>query len=125
MLHCEYRSSEIEIALGLIQLIQFLEESFWFYSDDGLMTVNPLDATSRDIKYIGASLICQRLKISISGVRGVYGQDLDLHEVDRFSRLFANSIKSGRCVLARDTRPSGRILSQAVAAGLMYQGIDV
>ncbi|HKU49109.1 MAG TPA: hypothetical protein VJP79_04095 [Nitrososphaera sp.] len=65
------------------------------------------------------------MKISISGVRGVYGQDLDLHEVDRFSRLFANSIKSGRCVLARDTRPSGRILSQAVAAGLMSQGIDV
>jgi phosphomannomutase len=65
------------------------------------------------------------LKISISGIRGIYGQDLNLQEVDRFSRLFAGSIKSGKCVVARDTRPSGRIISQVVAAGLMSQGINV
>jgi phosphomannomutase len=65
------------------------------------------------------------LKISISGIRGIYGQDLSLHEVDKYSRLFAKSIKSGNCVIARDTRPSGRINSQVVAAGLMSQGIDV
>jgi phosphomannomutase len=65
------------------------------------------------------------LKISISGIRGIYGQDLSLHEVDKYSRLFAKSIKSGNCVIARDTRPSGRIISQVVAAGLMSQGIDV
>jgi phosphomannomutase len=65
------------------------------------------------------------LKISISGVRGIFGQDLTLAEVDKFSRLFAGSIKSGKCVIARDTRPSGRIISQVVSAGLMSQGIDV
>jgi phosphomannomutase len=65
------------------------------------------------------------LKISISGIRGIYGKDFTLHEVDRHSKLFASSIKSGKCVLARDTRPSGRIVSQVVAAGLMSQGIDV
>ncbi|HJS82522.1 MAG TPA: hypothetical protein VJ742_06770, partial [Nitrososphaera sp.] len=65
------------------------------------------------------------MKISISGIRGVYGQDLSLHEVDKYSRLFAQSIRSGRCVIARDTRPSGRIISQVLAGGLMSQGIDV
>jgi phosphomannomutase len=65
------------------------------------------------------------VKISISGVRGVYGQDLNLHEVSRFAGQFASVIKSGRCVIARDTRPSGRIIAQTVAASLMAGGIDV
>lgn len=65
------------------------------------------------------------MKISISGIRGVYGKDLDLPQVDRFTRLFANSIKSGKCAIGRDTRTSGRLISQTVAAALMSQGIDV
>ncbi len=65
------------------------------------------------------------MKVSISGVRGIYGQDLTLHEAARFARLFSNLVKSGRCVVARDTRPSGRIVAQAVASSLMSCGIDV
>jgi phosphomannomutase len=65
------------------------------------------------------------VKVSISGVRGVYGQDLNLHEVSRFAGQFASVIKSGKCVIARDTRPSGRIIAQTVAASLMAGGIDV
>jgi phosphomannomutase len=65
------------------------------------------------------------VKVSISGVRGIYGQDLNLHEVSRFARQFAGIVKSGRCVIARDTRPSGRIIAQAVASSLMSSGIDV
>ena len=67
------------------------------------------------------------MKISISGVRGIYGSDLTLQEVSRFTRLFASSmIKSEKkCILARDTRPSGRIIIQTVSASLMEQGIDV
>jgi phosphomannomutase len=67
------------------------------------------------------------MKISISGVRGIYGVDLSLHEIIRFTRLFASIIKSeGRkCVLAQDTRPSSRIISQTVSASLMEQDIDV
>lgn len=65
------------------------------------------------------------MKISISGVRGVYGQDLNLHEVNRFVSQFADVIKSGRCVIARDTRPSGRIIAHTVAAALMAGGIEV
>ena len=62
------------------------------------------------------------MKISISGVRGVYGEDLNLHEISRFAGQFAGLIESRRCVIARDTRPSGRIIAQTVAAGLMAGG---
>lgn len=65
------------------------------------------------------------MKISISGVRGVYGRDLNLHEVNRFSGQFAYMIKSGKCVIARDTRLSGSVIAQTVAASLMAGGIDV
>jgi phosphomannomutase len=75
------------------------------------------------------------MKISISGIRGIYGHDLNLHEISKFTRLFASSFSSfsssitksgrGRCVLARDTRPSGRIIAQTVSANLMEQGINV
>jgi phosphomannomutase len=65
------------------------------------------------------------MKISISGVRGVYGQDLNLHEVNKFVGQFASMIKSTKCIIARDTRPSGRIIAHTVAASLMAGGIDV
>ena len=67
------------------------------------------------------------MKISVSGVRGIYGSDLNLHEIIKFSRLFASCLVKPRtkCVLARDSRHSGRILQQVVSASLMEQGIDV
>jgi phosphomannomutase len=67
------------------------------------------------------------VKISVSGIRGVYGSDLSLQNISRFVRLFASSItKSGQdCILACDTRPSSRLIFQFVAANLMGQGINV
>ena len=67
------------------------------------------------------------MKISISGIRGIYGNDLNLHEVIKFSRLFASCLikPKGKCVLARDTRHSGKIIHQVVSASLMEQGINV
>jgi phosphomannomutase len=65
------------------------------------------------------------MKISISGVRGVYGQDLNLQEVNRFAGQFACLIKSSMCVVARDTRPSSTIIAQIVIASLMAAGINV
>jgi phosphomannomutase len=65
------------------------------------------------------------VKISISGLRGIYGQDLNLHEVNRFAGKFARLIKSNKCVVACDTRPSSRIIAQTVIASLMAAGIDV
>ena len=67
------------------------------------------------------------MKISVSGVRGIYGGDLTLHNISKFTRLFASSLikPEGGCVLASDTRPSSRLISQFVAANLMEQGIHV
>ncbi|MDP8888467.1 MAG: phosphomannomutase [Thermoproteota archaeon] len=65
------------------------------------------------------------MKISISGVRGVYGQDLNLHEVKRFAGQFAGLIKSSKCVVARDTRPSSTIIAQIAIASLIAAGINV
>jgi phosphomannomutase len=65
------------------------------------------------------------VKITISGIRGIYGQDLNLHEINRFASQFAEMIKSAKCVVARDTRPSSRIIASIVIAGLMAAGINV
>jgi phosphomannomutase len=67
------------------------------------------------------------VKISVSGIRGIYGSDLSLQNISKLARLFASSIvKPGKdCVLACDTRPSSRLIFQFVAANLMEQGINV
>jgi phosphomannomutase len=71
------------------------------------------------------------VKISISGIRGIYGQDLNLHTIINFSRLFAcyiinnSGITDKRCLIARDTRPSSDIIHRTASAAIMEQGIDV
>ena len=68
------------------------------------------------------------MKISISGVRGVFGDDdLSLNEIVKYSRSFArSSIKpTEKCVIGRDTRPSSLAVSKIVAATLMQEGVEV
>ncbi|MFZ0326897.1 MAG: hypothetical protein WAL66_06290 [Nitrososphaeraceae archaeon] len=67
------------------------------------------------------------MKISISGVRGVYGTDLTLLEVSRLVRLFGSGLigSGGKCVVGRDTRSSSHIIVRIVEAALIAQGIDV
>ena len=65
------------------------------------------------------------MKISISGVRGIYGQDLDLHKISRLASQFACIMKSDKCILARDTKPSSMVIARVATAGLMAAGIDV
>jgi len=67
----------------------------------------------------------EALKISISGIRGIFGKDLTLRDVLKFSKNFSTLISSKKCVVATDTRPSGRIIVETVKAGLMESGIDV
>ena len=66
-----------------------------------------------------------KVKISISGVRGIYGKDLLAKDVFQFCNNFSTIIKSGKCVIARDTRPTGKIILENVSASLMKCGIDV
>ena len=67
------------------------------------------------------------MKISVSGIRGIYGSDLSLQHLSKFTRLFASSIVKARqdCLLSYDTRPSSRLIFQFVAANLMEQGTNV
>ncbi len=65
------------------------------------------------------------MKKSISGIRGVFGRDLALSHVIEFAGSFSHLVKSGRCVIARDTRPSGPIMQEAAASALLQNGIDV
>ena len=67
------------------------------------------------------------MKISVSGIRGIYGRDLALQNIGQFTRSFASSViePGGSCILACDTRPSSRLISQFVAANLMEQGVNV
>jgi phosphoglucosamine mutase/phosphomannomutase/phosphoglucomutase len=65
------------------------------------------------------------LKKSISGIRGIFGNDFTLKDVLRFCRNFAPLIKSNRCVIGNDTRPSGDIVREAAIGALMAQGVNV
>ncbi len=65
------------------------------------------------------------LKVSISGVRGIFGDELNLKDVINFCRNFSTLIRTKKCVLGRDTRPSSKILSDVASASLMERGISV
>ncbi|MDW8276294.1 MAG: hypothetical protein RMJ59_07955 [Candidatus Nitrosocaldus sp.] len=64
------------------------------------------------------------LKVSVSGVRGVFPDELTLEDVMHFTRAFSSMIGEG-CALAMDTRVSGRIIAGMVSAVLREQGVDV
>ena len=65
------------------------------------------------------------MKISVSGIRGIFGKDLTLYDILKFSNNFSTLIKSKKCVIAKDTRPSSSIIAETAKAGLMQCGIDV
>ncbi len=66
-----------------------------------------------------------KLKISISGVRGIVGETLTLEVVIDFARAFGTYVKSGRVVVARDTRPSGKELKESIVSGLLDAGCEI
>ncbi len=65
------------------------------------------------------------MKISISGIRGIFGNDLTLKDVLRFCNNFSALVKSKNCVIAYDTRPSSSIIVETASAALMQCGINV
>jgi len=65
------------------------------------------------------------MKISVSGIRGVFGKDLMLRDILKFSKNFSVLINSKKCVIATDTRPTGQMIAETVKAGLMQSGVDV
>ena len=65
------------------------------------------------------------MKISVSGIRGIFGKDLALPDILKFSNNFSTLIKSKKCVVSTDTRPSGNVIVKTVKASLIESGIDV
>src|SRR5690349_14075941 len=59
---------------------------------------------------------------SVSGIRGIIERPLPPDGVCRFGPALGTYVTGGRVVVARDSRPSGRTLRNAVLAGLTSAG---
>jgi phosphomannomutase len=60
--------------------------------------------------------------ISVSGLRGIVGETLSPEVAIRYAAAFSAIAPPGPIVLARDSRPSGRMLAGAINAGLEAVG---
>ncbi len=63
--------------------------------------------------------------ISVSGLRGVIGESLSPELAARFACAFAAGLPAGSLVISRDGRNTGRMLADAVRAGLCAVGRNV
>ncbi|MCZ2150961.1 MAG: phosphoglucosamine mutase [Bryobacterales bacterium] len=66
-----------------------------------------------------------RLKVGVSGIRGVVGEFLTPALACSYAQAFGTFVGKGRVVLGRDTRASGEMLKHAVACGLLATGCEV
>jgi len=67
----------------------------------------------------------EKVKFSISGIRGVVGEGFDGRMAYRLAVAFGQSIQDGAVVVGRDARPSGVPIRSAVLSGLSFSGHDV
>ncbi len=65
------------------------------------------------------------LMVSVSGVRGLLGDDMNPEVVSRFAAAYASWLGGKRVVIGRDSRASGPALSAAASSALRFLGIDV
>jgi phosphomannomutase len=65
------------------------------------------------------------MKKTISGIRGIFGDDFTLREVLEFCNNFSSLKKSQKCVIGKDTRPSGLMVKETASASLMQNGVNV
>lgn len=71
------------------------------------------------------SALCKNLKVGVSGVRGVVGETLSPALAADFAASFGGYTGHGIVIVGRDTRPSGEMIENAVAAGLLASGSHV
>lgn len=64
-----------------------------------------------------------RLKIGVSGIRGIVGETLDPEHVVNFTCAFSTLVGKGKVAVATDTRISGQMVKRSVLAGLLFSGI--
>ena len=72
--------------------------------------------------YFVAGKIMTEPIISVSGMRGIVGQSLTPEVAIRYTAAFAASAPPGDILVGRDSRPSGRMLTLAIHAGLQAVG---
>jgi phosphomannomutase len=60
--------------------------------------------------------------ISVSGLRGIVGQTLTPEVAARYAAAFAEILPPGDIVIGRDSRPSGKMLSDAIHSALHAAG---
>jgi len=65
------------------------------------------------------------MKKTISGIRGIFGDDFNLRDTLYFCNNFSSLIESKKCVIGKDTRPSGMMIKETASAALMKNGINV
>lgn len=65
------------------------------------------------------------MKKTISGIRGIFGKDLKLKDILEYTNNFSSLVKSKKCVIGNDTRPTSQMIKEAAKAVLMKNGIDV
>jgi len=63
--------------------------------------------------------------ISISGIRGVFGESLTPENIIKFTTAFARYIKNKRIVIGRDGRLHGDIIEKIIEANLLFNGCEV
>ncbi len=75
--------------------------------------------------------MAEQLIISVSGMRGVVGENLTIDVAADYGRAFGTYLKENLSeqdlfvCIGRDSRPSGEELKAAIVAGLLSTGIDV
>ena len=65
------------------------------------------------------------MKKTISGIRGVFGDDFNLKDTLQFCNNFSSLVETKKCVIGKDTRPSGTMIKEIASAALMKNGINV
>ncbi|TNE73905.1 phosphoglucosamine mutase [bacterium] len=65
------------------------------------------------------------LMVSVSGIRGIYGEDLHPENLVPFTAAFGTWAKKGKVVVGRDSRVTGPLVESIVIATLRSVGCDV
>ncbi len=64
-------------------------------------------------------------RITISGARGIVGEDLTVENVLRMAWAYARIAEGKKVVVGRDARPTGEMIKNAVLSGLLAGGVTV
>ncbi len=65
-----------------------------------------------------------RLRISVSGIRGKVPEALNVEVASEFASAFSSYLEKGKMALSRDGRESSRMLAMAAASSVMASGLD-